>query len=124
MFYEITKRLLDIIISLICIILLAPIMLLTAIAIKLSDGGPIFDDAPLRLGKNGKPFVMYKFRSMVVNAHQRIKTDPQFKKSFEKWSENNGKLRIDEDPRITRVGRILRKTDLDETAQFFNVLKN
>ncbi len=123
MFYEVIKRILDITISLLCIILLAPVMFLIAITIKLYDGGPVFDDAPLRIGRNGKPFVMYKFRSMIVNAHDKIKTDPGLSKAFKNWSANNGKLKVNEDPRVTVVGKILRKTDLDETAQFLNVLR-
>lgn len=123
MFYEISKRLLDIIGALVGIILFSPAMIVIAIAVKLYDGGPVFYDAPPRVGKNGKLFKMYKFRSMILNAHEKIKTDPEFKKFYKKWKENQGKLKIAEDPRITPVGRIIRKTDIDETAQFFNVLK-
>jgi len=99
------KRILDFILSLIAIILLSPAMLIIAVAIKINDGGKIIYKQE-RLTINAKPFYVYKFRSMVENAEQ-----------------NGAKLATDHDPRITAVGRFLRKTRLDEIPQFFNILK-
>lgn len=123
MFYRISKRILDIVVAIVAIILFSPIYIAVAIAIKIdSPEGPVFADMPKRVGQNGKLFFMYKFRSMIPNAHTLIQTDPRMKELAEKQKENQGKLKIDEDPRITRVGRFVRKTDIDELPQFFNVL--
>jgi len=121
--YQIIKRALDVIIAVICLLFFAPIMIVVTIAIKLdSPEGPVFADTPKRLGKDRKPFFMYKFRSMIPNAHKILYTDPKYKKFAEKHKKSQGKLRVDEDPRITNVGRFIRKTDIDEMPQFFNVL--
>jgi len=100
------KRLFDIIMSLLLILLFAPLMALIALAIKLDDGGPVLY-VQNRVGKDGKIFRCYKFRSMVVNA-EKIGLGFEVTK---------------DDPRITRVGRVLRHWRLDEIPQFFNVLK-
>jgi lipopolysaccharide/colanic/teichoic acid biosynthesis glycosyltransferase len=123
MFYPTIKRIGDITLSLILIIFFSPLLLIVAILIKISDGGEIFLHDPLRLGLNGKEFFMYKFRTMVPNAHQEIMENPKFKKEKRKWLKNGGKLRIKEDPRITWIGKILRSTDIDELPQLFNVLR-
>ena len=96
----------DYVISIIAIIITSPIMILTAIAIKLTSPGPIIFKQE-RIGHNGKPFMMYKFRSMKVQ-------DPSEEKS--EWTTKD-------DPRKTRVGDFIRKTSIDELPQFFNVLK-
>ena len=96
----------DYIISIIAIIITSPIMILTAIAIKLTSRGPIIFKQE-RIGHNGKPFMMYKFRSMKVQ-------DPNEEKS--EWTTKD-------DPRKTLVGNFIRKTSIDELPQFFNVLK-
>lgn len=111
------KRLLDIVGSAFALLISSPLMLGTAIAIKLDDGGPIFFSQK-RIGLHGKPFTMYKFRSMVTNAEELKK----------KLAEENGQtdrfiFKMKDDPRITKVGRFIRKTSLDEFPQFFNVLK-
>ena len=111
------KRLLDIVGSAFALLISSPLMLGTAIAIKLDDGGPIFFSQQ-RIGLHGKPFTMYKFRSMVTNAEELKK----------KLAEENGQtdrfiFKMKNDPRITKVGRFIRKTSLDEFPQFFNVLK-
>ncbi|MBW7885040.1 MAG: sugar transferase [Caldilineaceae bacterium] len=115
-FQRFVKRLFDIATSATTLLLLAPIMATVALAIKLEDRGPILYRAP-RVGENGKIFYMLKFRSMVVGADQLQslvnKTDPQ------------GRLvhKRADDPRITRVGRIIRRTSIDEFPQLINVLK-
>ena len=111
------KRILDIVISTLGLIILSPVFLLLAIIIKLDSKGPVFF-AHIRVGKNGKKFQMYKFRTMCDKAQKMIrKFDPEKKKEFEE----NYKLK--NDPRITRVGKFLRKTSLDELPQIFNILK-
>ncbi len=122
MFYNITKRLIDLIIALSGLIILGPIMLIIALIIKLQDGGPVFADTPLRVGKDGKTFFMYKFRSMIPNAHTLIQKDKKYKDLKDKWIKQD-KLAVNEDPRITPMGKFIRKTDLDETAQFLNIIK-
>lgn len=114
--YFFAKRLLDIIFSLAAIILLIPVFLLIAIAIKIdSKGSVIFCQE--RCGYKGKVFKMYKFRSMVWNA-------PLLQKELESKNEAKGQMfKIKEDPRITRAGKFLRKTNVDELPQLFNVLK-
>ncbi len=118
------KRLLDIVIAIFAITIFLPILLLVSIFIKL-DGtcGPILADTPKRVGQNGKMFFLFKFRSMVPNAHKLMK-EGKFGKDLAKKHKNcAGKLKVDEDPRITRIGKFIRKWDIDEMPQFFNVLK-
>jgi len=115
------KRFLDIVLSLILIILFLPLALVIAILIKLDSSGPIFADVPERVGENGRKFKMYKFRSMIVNAHYLLRTDKRFKKLYEEYKRENYKLK--DDPRVTKIGRLIRKHSLDEIPQLFNVLK-
>lgn len=109
MYRRYIKRLLGIIISLIGLPFFGIIFLVIAPLIVIEDRGPVFYNAP-RLGKNKKIFKMYKFRSMKVNAPDLRNED---------GSTYNG----DDDPRLTKIGRFIRKTSLDETAQLLNVLK-
>lgn len=102
------KRILDFIIGLIALPFIVVITLIMAPIIYFNDKGPIFYNAS-RLGKNGKPFKMYKFRSMMVNAPDIRNKD---------GSTYNG----DDDPRVTKVGHFMRKTSIDELPQFLNVL--
>lgn len=117
MIYDTIKRFLDIIISSFCLIFFSPLLILSAIAIKLDSKGPIFY-TPERVGKYGKLFKMYKFRSMIENAEEILKTN---KELLEEYKRNSYKLF--NDPRITKVGRILRKYSIDEMPQFWNVFK-
>ena len=103
------KRVFDIILSLLALPLLLIVMIPVAILIKLEDRGPVFYNAP-RLGRNMKEFKMYKFRSMKVNA-------PDIR------NEDGSTFNSDDDPRVTKVGKILRKTSIDELPQIINVLK-
>lgn len=115
--YLIVKRLFDITASLIGIILSSPIMLVTAIMIKANDGGPVIHTRICE-GAGGSTYKMYKFRTMVMDAD-----------NLERWltPEQIGKYtaecKLDEDPRITKPGRFLRKTSIDELPQLFSVLK-
>lgn len=114
---NVIKRLLDIIGSLCALIISSPILLGVAIAIKLDDGGPVFF-SQTRIGLHGKPFKMYKFRSMVTNAEELKK-----KLTEETGQEDRFIFKMKDDPRITKVGHFIRKTSLDEFPQFYNVLK-
>lgn len=120
-FYETTKRLLDILGALILGIIFLPVCSLTALVIKITSPGLILADTPMRVGKGGKLFKMYKFRSMITNAHRLLRTDPKFRSLYEKYKRNSYKLK--DDPRITPVGRFIRHHSIDEIPQLINVLK-
>jgi len=120
-FYEAAKRVLDIVLAIFLLIVFSPIMFITAILIKLTSPGPILADIPKRVGRKGKLFRIYKFRSMFVNAHQLMKTDPKYKKLYEIYKKSGYKLY--DDPRVTKVGKFIRKHSIDEMPQLFNVLK-
>jgi len=114
------KRVMDVILSVILLVFFSPICLIVSIAIKLDSKGPIFADVPERVGQKGKLFKMYKFRSMIKNAHILLHTDARFKKLFEQYQKDSYKLK--DDPRVTVVGKWIRKHSLDEIPQLFNVL--
>lgn len=117
--YFVIKRLFDIVFGFIGTIILLPFSVIVKICyIMCGDFKPIFY-AQKRVGKNGKFFYMYKYRSMVPNADELLKEllkDPKVKKE---WSENQ---KLDDEPRLTKLGKILRKTSMDELPQFINVL--
>lgn len=114
------KRCIDIAGSVVLGIIFLPVCILTAVSILLDSDGPIFADTPQRVGKNGKLFKLYKFRSMVINAHEKLRQDPMLAKLYGEYKRNSYKLRSD--PRVTRVGRFIRKHSLDEIPQLINVL--
>jgi exopolysaccharide production protein ExoY len=122
MFYNFLKRVIDILGSTAGLIILSPLLLMISIAIKLDSKGPIFADIPMRVGENGKLFKMYKFRSMLIGAHELLHSDPKYKDLLKKYQQNSYKLEINEDPRITQVGRFIRKTSIDELPQLLNIL--
>lgn len=103
------------------IIFFSPISLMVAAAIILDSQGPVFADTPERVGQLGKLFKLFKFRSMVVNAHEKLRKDPKMAKLYNEYKRNSYKLLAD--PRVTRVGRFIRKHSLDEIPQLLNVLK-
>ena len=119
--YETAKRILDIFMAIILLIVFAPVFILVPILIKLDSPGPVFADIPKRVGKDKKLFRMYKFRTMIANAHQLLRADPKFRKLYEEYKKHSYKLR--DDPRVTRIGKILRRFSLDELPQVFNVLR-
>lgn len=114
------KRIVDIISAIILITIFLPISIVASILIKLDSKGPIFADVPERVGKKGKLFKMYKFRSMILNAHFMLRKDKNFKKLYEEYRQSSFKLK--KDPRITKVGKFLRKHSIDEIPQLVNVL--
>jgi lipopolysaccharide/colanic/teichoic acid biosynthesis glycosyltransferase len=121
MMYDGIKRVVDIILAIILLILFWPVIMVTVIAIKLDSSGPILADTPARVGKDGKLFRMYKFRSMVKNAYMLLQTDERYKKLYEEYKK--GGYKLTNDPRITRVGQYIRKYSIDELPQFLNVIK-
>ena len=115
--YIVVKKFLDIFLSLIGLVLLSPIFLIIAIIIKLDSKGPVFF-VHSRIGEKGKPIGIYKFRTMVTNAEELIKKfTPEQKEEFEK------NFKLENDPRVTKIGNFLRKTSLDELPQILNILK-
>ena len=114
--YKFIKRLIDIIISSLGLIILFPILLIVGIIIKLESKGPVFFSQK-RVGINGKEFDMFKFRSMVVNAEE-------LKQKLESKNEMSGPMfKMKDDPRVTKIGKFIRKTSIDELPQLLNVLK-
>ena len=114
--YNVTKRLIDIFLSLLGLIIVSPIMLIVAILIKLESTGPVIFSQK-RVGLNGKEFNMFKFRSMVQNAEE-------LKEKLQKKNEMSGPMfKMREDPRVTKVGKFIRKTSIDELPQLINILK-
>lgn len=115
--YKVVKRVFDIVFSLIGLILLSPVFLIISVIIKLDSKGPVFF-VHSRIGEKGKPIGIYKFRTMVNNAEDLIKKfTPEQKEEFER------SYKLENDPRITKIGNFLRKTSLDELPQILNILK-
>ena len=114
--YEISKRAIDIIGAGSGLLLLSPVIAIVACAVKFTSKGPVFFSQK-RVGKNGELFDMYKFRSMVVNAEE-------LKEKLAHQNEMSGPMfKMKDDPRVTKVGKFIRKTSLDELPQLWNVLK-
>lgn len=110
------KDIMDIILSVFALFLLLPFLIIIAVLIKLEDGGPVFFRQE-RIGLNGRRFNCYKFRSMVINAEDLITG------LMDKNESDGPTFKIENDPRITKLGRIMRKTSMDELPQFYNVIK-
>lgn len=114
------KRLMDMVIALVVLVLASPIMIMAALAIRLSTGGPALYSHE-RVGFSGKPFQCYKFRSMVANSDAVLRDYLASNPEAAKQWQDNRKLKCD--PRITFLGTLLRKSSIDELPQLFNVLK-
>ncbi len=118
--YRALKRVLDIIVSLLCIVVFGPLMLVISLAIVLRDGFPVIFKQ-VRIGEDGKEFKIFKFRSMVLNADKVLEKllaeNPAIREEFERT------YKLAKDPRILPFGGFLRKSSLDELPQFFNVLR-
>ena len=124
--YEIVKRIIDIFGSVILAIVFSPVLLITAILIRLTSAGPILVEKTnrhmKRMGKGGKIFRLYKFRSMVVKADVLEKVKPEYREAYlEKHS--GGSYKPKNDPRITAVGKFIRKHSIDEMPQLLNVFR-
>lgn len=114
--YEVIKRLIDVVCSFLGVLVLSPLFIIISIIIKTTSKGPVFFSQK-RVGKNGKEFEMYKFRSMVVNAEE-------LKAKLAAQNEMSGPMfKMKDDPRVTKVGKFIRKTSIDELPQLWNVLK-
>lgn len=114
--YEIAKRLFDVIFSLVVLVPLIPIFVLLALVIKLGDGGSVFYRREV-VGRNGKHFYALKFRTMIPHADEYLAEHPDL------FSRYTAQVKLRDDPRVTRLGGVLRRTSLDELPQFFNVLR-
>ena len=114
--YYFFKRIFDFVCSLLAIMILSPLLIIIAMLVKITSKGPIVYVSD-RVGKNGKVFKFYKFRSMKVNADKELE-------KLMKYNETGGiTFKMKDDPRITKFGKFLRKTSLDELPQLFNILK-
>lgn len=115
MLYLVAKRALDILLCIIGIIVISPVFLIIALCIKFDDGGTILHFREI-IGQHGRRFYALKFRTMIADADQYLAKHPEL---MRKYQQN---MKLERDPRITHVGRVLRKTSLDELPQLFNVL--
>ena len=114
--YEAIKRTFDLLVSLAAVIVLSPVLLAIALAIRIEDGGPVLYKAQ-RVGRYGKPVTVYKFRSMRLHADRL-----EDMLTPEELAEYHKNYKLTSDPRVTKVGALLRKTSLDELPQLFNIL--
>ncbi len=115
--YDFVASVLSVLAAVVLLVLIAPLLVVIAIAIKLDSPGPVIF-RQLRAARYGRPFLMYKFRTMVADAEQRLH------EVLDQNEEATGKLlRIPDDPRVTRVGAFLRRTSLDELPQLLNVIQ-
>lgn len=118
--YLLFKRLTDILLSVFALICFSPIFLFMWIMSFIGENrGPVFFKQK-RIGKNGRPFYIYKFRSMVVNADEILHSNSEL---YKRYVANNYKLEPEDDPRVTKLGRWLRKSSIDEIPQFINIIK-
>src|SRR3990167_9422534 len=115
--YEFTKRLIDIIGSFLGLLIASPLFLFLAIIIKQDSSGPVIFYQE-RVSKGGKTFRLFKFRSMIQNAENILYSNPKLLKEYESNS-----YKITNDPRLTKVGRFIRRASFDELPQLWNVLK-
>jgi len=120
-FFNFIKRIIDIFSSIFLIILFSPILLITAILIKLTSPGPVLFKQK-RVTKNNQEFWMYKFRSMYIGDNDK-RLRENYPELWKKYKDAGWKLPMSEDPRITPIGKIIRASSIDEFAQFINVLK-
>lgn len=114
--YQVGKRSMDVSVAFVLLLAVSPVLLVLAVLVKLSSKGPVFF-AHRRLGRDGKEFNCLKFRTMIADAEERLKRDPELRRRFEE------KFKLEDDPRITPLGAFLRKTSLDELPQLFHVLR-
>lgn len=115
------KRIVDVTGATILLIFFSPLALLISILILIDSKGPVLADVPERIGAKAKKFKMYKFRSMMINAHYLLRTDPRFKELFHEYKRSSYKLK--KDPRVTKIGKFIRRHSIDEIPQLINVVK-
>ncbi len=114
--YHSLKRGMDVAVSSCLLLIFSPLYLLIAFLVKTTSKGPVFF-AHRRLGRDGKIFACLKFRTMIADAEERLKNDAELRRQFEE------KFKLEDDPRITRLGAFLRRTSLDELPQLWHVLR-
>jgi len=126
MFYTFAKRTIDLVGGLILLIIFSPIILTTSILILFTSPGPVLVEKTnthmKRMGRGGKIFRLFKFRSMMVDADKLEKIDPKFKSVYIE-KRTGGNYKVANDPRVTKVGKFIRKHSVDEIPQLFNVLR-
>ena len=126
MFYTFAKRTIDLVGGLILLIIFSPIILTTSILILFTSPGPVLVEKTnthmKRMGRGGKIFRLFKFRSMMVDADKLEKIDPKFKNVYIE-KRTGGNYKVANDPRVTKVGKFIRKHSVDEIPQLFNVLR-
>jgi lipopolysaccharide/colanic/teichoic acid biosynthesis glycosyltransferase len=115
-FYDFFKRGLDLGVATLMLVTLSPLIALVALLVKTTSRGPVFFKHR-RIGRNGREFNCWKFRTMVMDADERLRRDPHLKKQFDE------KFKIDDDPRVTPLGSFLRRTSLDELPQLMQVIE-
>lgn len=124
--YEVIKRTIDIVGSIMLLVIFSPVILFTAIVIKITSPGPVLvekaNEHMRRMGKSGRIFRLYKFRSMMVKADVLERKDPRFRKVYIE-KRTGGSYKSFNDPRISKFGKFIRKHSIDELPQLFNVLK-
>ena len=113
--YDTAKRVADVSVAFVLLLCAGPLLLVIAVLVKATSKGPVFF-AHRRLGHNGKVFACLKFRTMIADAEERLRRDPELRRQFEE------KFKLEDDPRITPLGAFLRRTSLDELPQLFHVL--
>lgn len=116
MLYKLVKRVADVVLSLLALVVLSPLLLVTALCIRLEDGGPALF-TQMRMGKDMRPFRIYKFRSMRVNAEAELPA------LLERNEQIGHAFKIEADPRITKVGGVIRRLSIDELPQLINIIK-
>jgi lipopolysaccharide/colanic/teichoic acid biosynthesis glycosyltransferase len=115
------KRVVDIFGAVISLLFFSPLAIIISVLIIIDSKGPILADVPERIGEKGKKFKMFKFRSMIINAHYLLRTDPRFNKLFNEYKRSSYKLK--KDPRVTKVGKFIRRHSIDEIPQLINVIR-
>lgn len=113
------KRLFDLVVAVPLLIVSSPILAIVGLAVRVESGGPVLY-RQVRVGRHGRRFAIVKFRTMHVDAECRLRSDPEL---WRRYIDGGFKLSLDEDPRITRIGAMLRKTSLDELPQLLNVIR-
>lgn len=122
MLFVFFKKTTDFFGAILLLLLFSPLIVVTALIIKLTSKGPVFAQVGKRVGMKGRLFSIYKFRSMIDNAHNLLKTDPKYKKALDE-QQKGGNYKIQNDPRITKIGKFIRKYSIDEIPQLINVIK-
>ncbi|MEL7155970.1 MAG: sugar transferase [Actinomycetota bacterium] len=115
----VAKRLLDLTVAIPMLVASAPLLAMVSLAVRVDSGGPVLY-RQVRVGRHGRRFTILKFRTMHIDADSRLRSDPDL---WRRYLDGGFKLSLEEDPRVTRIGALLRKTSLDELPQLLNVIR-